>query len=299
MEFKQLKSYVAVVKYGSFTKAAEKLFVSQPTISAHISSLEEELNKKLIIRTTKSIEITEKGMEVYEYAIRILELKDRMMEACEEKGQHIIYLGASTIPSAYILPEVLPKFGKLHPDIYFVIHQSDSQGVVDGLLDGVFDIGLIGMKEEEKLICKPFCKDRIVLITPVTEQFLKMQKEKTIPLTELLKEPIILREEGSASGKSASRFLESIGMTEDKLNVTARINDQETIKNLVASGLGISFISEKAVRNFVEEKRLLQFELPVQNERELYVVYRKDEDLKSSVREFDEFIRKGIQWEKK
>ena len=83
MEFKQLKSYVAVVKYGSFTKAAERLYVSQPTISAHISALEEELKRTLIVRTTKSIEVTEKGMEIYEYAVRILELRDRMIGACE------------------------------------------------------------------------------------------------------------------------------------------------------------------------------------------------------------------------
>lgn len=291
MEFKQLKSFVAVVQYGSFTKAAEKLYVSQPTISAHISSLEEELKKTLIVRTTKSIEVTPKGMEIYEYAVRILELKERMIGACEEKGQHVIYLGASSIPSAYVLPEILPEFGKLYPDTYFVIHQSDSQGVIDGLLDGMFDIGLIGMKEEEKLVCEPFCNDRIVLITPVTERFLKYKEMEEIPFEELLREPLIVREEGSASGKSATRFLESIGFSEEQLHVTARINDQETIKNLVAGGLGISFISEKAVRNFVEEKRILQFELPTQNKRNLYLAYRKDENLKPYMRDFAKFVK--------
>lgn len=291
MEFKQLKSFVAVVQYGSFTKAAEKLYVSQPTISAHISSLEEELKKTLIVRTTKSIEVTSKGMEIYEYAVRILELKERMIGACEEKGQHVIYLGASSIPSAYVLPEILPEFGKLYPDTYFVIHQSDSQGVIDGLLDGMFDIGLIGMKEEEKLVCEPFCNDRIVLITPVTERFLKYKEMEEIPFEELLREPLIVREEGSASGKSATRFLESIGFLEEQLHVTARINDQETIKNLVAGGLGISFISEKAVRNFVEEKRILQFELPTQNKRNLYLAYRKDENLKPYMRDFAKFVK--------
>ena len=291
MEFKQLKSFVAVVQYGSFTKAAEKLYVSQPTISADISSLEEELKKTLIVRTTKSIEVTSKGMEIYEYAVRILELKERMIGACEEKGQHVIYLGASSIPSAYVLPEILPEFGKLYPDTYFVIHQSDSQGVIDGLLDGMFDIGLIGMKEEEKLVCEPFCNDRIVLITPVTERFLKYKEMEEIPFEELLREPLIVREEGSASGKSATRFLESIGFLEEQLHVTARINDQETIKNLVAGGLGISFISEKAVRNFVEEKRILQFELPTQNKRNLYLAYRKDENLKPYMRDFAKFVK--------
>lgn len=291
MEFKHLESYVAVVKQGSFTKAAEQLFVSQPTISAHIQAMEEELTERLIIRTTKNIEVTAKGMEIYEYAVRILELRKRMISTCVREEKHIVYLGASTIPSVYLLPEILPEFGKQYPDTYFVIHQSDSQGIIDGLQMGIFDIGLIGMKTDDTLICEPFCKDRIVLVTPVTEYFLRLHEREETPLKELLKEPMILREEGSASLKSATRFLESIGIKEEELNISTRINDQETIKNLVAGGLGSSFISEKAVRNFVEEKRLLQFELPVQIERELYIAYRKEE-LKPYVQEFVKFVMK-------
>ena len=137
MELKQLQSFAAVVKYGSFTKAAEKLYISQPTISTHIRTLEEELGRQLILRTTKSIEVTEKGREVYGYVTNILELRERMVRACAGEARRIIHLGASTIPSAYILPEILPEFGQLHPDTYFVIHQSDSQGVIDGLTDGI------------------------------------------------------------------------------------------------------------------------------------------------------------------
>lgn len=291
MEFKQLQSFVAVVKYGSFTKAAEKLYVSQPTISAHVSALEEELGKTMIVRSTKSVEITEKGKEMYEYAVHILELRDRMMRECQEDDRHVIYLGASTIPSTYILPEVLPKFRQLYPDTFFVVNQSDSQGVADGLEDGIFDVGLIGMKAGSELACEPFCEDRVVLITPVKEQFLALKKEAHTPLKQLLQEPIILREKGSGTGKHASEFLESIGMKEEQLHVSARINDQETIKNLVAGGLGISIISEMAVHNYVEEGRLLQFELPKQNRRNLYVAYRKEENLKPYIREFIRFIQ--------
>lgn len=288
MEFKHLQSFVAVVKYGSFTKAAAELYISQPTISAHIQALEEELKKQLIVRTTKSFEVTVKGQEVYEYAVNILELRERIVKICSDEERKIIHLGASTIPSAYILPEILPEFGQIYPEIYFVIHQTDSQGVIDGLLDGVFDIGFIGMKEE-KLTCLPFCKDRMVLITPVNEHFLKMKERETVPLDELLSEPIILRENGSGSSKSANLFLESIGVREEELRVMARINDQEAIKNMVAGGLGVSIISEKAAQNFVLEKRLLQFELPDYNRRNLYITYRRDYELKSYVQEFVKF----------
>ncbi len=292
MELKHLRSFATVVKYGSFTKAAEKLFVSQPTVSFHVQALEETLKQKLIVRTTKSLEVTPKGQEVYEYAVRMLELEERMLRACAREEKRIIHLGASTIPSSYILPKLLPEFGALHPDTYFIIHQSNSQGVMDGLADGVFDIGLIGRKDEEKLTCIPFAEDRMVLITPVTERFLAMKELSETPLAQLLAEPIILREKGSGSKKVADEFLERMGIGEEQLHVTARINDQEAIKNLVAGGLGVSIISELAARNFVEEKRLLEFELPGAGSRRLYLAYSREEFLPPHIREFVGFLRK-------
>ncbi|WP_368183310.1 LysR family transcriptional regulator, partial [Anaerotruncus rubiinfantis] len=212
MEFKQLQSFIAVAKHNSFTKAAERLYISQPTISAHIRALEEELRTRLILRTTKSIELTCNGQELYDYAVNIMELRDRMIKHCSEVEKKIIHLGASTIPSAYILPEVLPVYGKDHPEVYFIIHQSDSQTVADGLLDGVFDIGLMGMKSEDRrLDCTPFCQDHMVVITPVNEHFLALKEQAQTPVEILLKEPIILREKGSGSKKSIDYFLESLG----------------------------------------------------------------------------------------
>ena len=292
MDFKQLQSFVTVVQEESFTQAASKLFISQSTISTHIRQLETALNTKLILRTTKSLQITPKGRELYEYAQNILELKERMLQACSIESQRIIHLGASTIPSAYILPKLLTDFGKLHPDIYFIIHQSDSQGIISGLKDGLFNLGFIGMScEDSDFCCQPFCKDRMVLITPVNEHFLHYKQQKEIALPELLREPLILREKGSGSKKMADSFLAHSGISEDELQIIARVNDQEAIKNLVASGMGISIISEKAAHNFLQEKRLLAFELPQDfSERSLYLIYRQNYLLPSYVKEFLSFI---------
>lgn len=294
MEFKQLQSFIAVAKYNSFTKAAERLYISQPTISAHIRALEEELRTRLILRTTKSIELTCNGQELYDYAVNIMELRDRMIKHCSEMEKKIIHLGASTIPSAYILPEVLPVYGKDHPEVYFIIHQSDSQTVADGLLDGVFDIGLMGMKSEDRrLDCTPFCQDHMVVITPVNEHFLALKEQAQTPVEILLKEPIILREKGSGSKKSIDYFLESLGVSEEDLQITARVNDQEAIKNLVAGGLGISITSEKAAHNFLIAKRLLMFELPeYSRKRDLYLALRKNSAPKSYVLEFAQFVKR-------
>ena len=292
MDFKQLQSFVTVVQEESFTQAAGKLFVSQSTVSTHIHQLESELNTKLILRTTKSLQITPKGRELYEYALNILELKERMIQACSIESQRIIHLGASTIPSAYILPQLLADFGKRHPDIYFIIHQSDSQGIINGLKDGLFNLGFIGMScEDSDFCCQPFCHDRMVVITPVNEHFLQYKQQKENVLPELLREPLILREKGSGSKKMADNFLAHSGISEDELQIIARVNDQETIKNLVASGMGISIISEKAAHNFLQEKRLLAFELPQAfSERSLYLIYRKNYLLPSYVKEFLNFI---------
>ena len=131
----------------------------------------------------------------------------------------------------------------------------------------------------------------MVVITPVNEHFLHYKQQKENVLPELLREPLILREKGSGSKKMADNFLAHSGISEDELQIIARVNDQETIKNLVAGGMGISIISEKAAHNFLLEKRLLAFELPQAfSERSLYLIYRKNYLLPSYVKEFLGFI---------
>ena len=289
MDFKQLHSFISVVRCRSFTEAAEELGISQPTISTHIRILEEELNSRLIVRTAKSFEVTPRGMELFECAQNILNMVSRW----NGHGSKVIRLGVSTIPSAYILPEVLPTFGKSHDDIYFVVTQSDSRGIIDAVHKGSYDLGLVGMKtDDEQLVFKKFYQDHLVLIAPVTDYFLEMKDTGNFSLEKVLQEqPVILREQGSGTGKSASAFLEKIGIPEDKLHIAARINDQEAIKNLVAGGLGVSIVSEKAVHDYIDAKRLLQFELPGHIAgREFYIIYHKDFILKDYVCEFIKYL---------
>lgn len=290
MDFKQLRSFVAVVEYKSFSKAAEKLNSAQPTISTHIRTLEEELNTRLILRTTKNIEITPQGWDAYKYATKILALRECITESCSGNGRTIIRVGASTVPATYVLPEVLPRYNQIATDTYFVIHQNNSKEIADGVMDGQFDVGLTGIAiEREGMTCVPFCENRMILITPVTEHFLNLQHQLKTPLEELLKEPIVLREHGSK--KSANRFLDTMGIREDDLNVVARVNDQEAVKNMVARGMGVSLISEIAARDFIRERRLLKFELPgFQSQQYLYLVYRNRFGTHHRVQDFIDFL---------
>ena len=292
MELKQLESFVAVVVYKSFTEAAKQLYISQPTISTHIQALEKELQSKLIIRTTKSIELTKRGAELYECAVKMLDLRDGLLEKWRGSDEKLVRLGVSTIPSGYILPEFLPKFSKEHPDIFFHATQSDSRGISEGVLEDRMDVGLVGMEcEGENLACIPFCEDELVVITPVTDHFLKM-KELEHPLPELLKSPMILREKGSGTKQVAEQFLEKQGIKKDSIQVVAYMNDTEAIKNSVMAGLGISIVSKKAAEKLIEEKRLLCFAFSrYTSGRKFYIIYRTDYQLKPFVTTFIDYIQ--------
>ena len=280
MELKQLESYVAVVVYKSFTEAAKQLYISQP------------LESKLIIRTTTSIELTPRGMELYECAVKMLDLRDTLLYKWKSSDEKIVRLGVSTIPSAYILPEFLPEFCRQYPEIFFHSIQSDSKEIIEGVQEDRMDVGLVGMEsEDERLECIPFYEDELVVITPVTEHFLALRKKES-PMSELLKEPIILREKGSGTKKAADVFLEKEGISKDSLNVVAYMNDPEAIKNSVAAGLGISIVSKKAAENMILEKRLLSFEFSrYTSGRKFYIIYKKDYLLKPFISIFINYIR--------
>lgn len=293
MDYKQLQSFVEVVNQKSFSAAAEKLGISQPTISTHIKNLEEELKSRLLIRTARNLELTEKGRELFACAKNILKLWDDMVDDWNGKGRKEIQMGASTIPSGYILPEIIPDFGKKYDDIYFVVNQGDSQEIMDAVRKGTYDIGLVGMKnDEEELEFQMFYQDKLVVITPVNAHFTELKERgNVISAQDLMQESMILRESGSGSRKNAARLLEEMGIREDELRVAARVSDQEAIKNLVAGGLGISILSEKAVETDIAKGRMLSFELPVESaQRDLYIITQKDYILKNHIKVFRDYL---------
>lgn len=291
MELKQLQSFCAVVEYRSFTKAAEKLYISQPTISTHIRQLEEELQTPLLIRTTKSLNITPRGMELYDCAGRMLHLQDNLKKHWFEEDSHVIRIGTSTIPSAYVLPEVLPAFRRQRPDVQFNIFQGDSQRVIDGLLMGSYEVGLVGSQTQEDSLCfVPFLRDSMVLITPVAERYQHWRGGYSI--RDIAQEPLLVRQQGSGSRKWMETYLEQCGLRESELRIMARLNDQETIKNLVAGGLGLSIISAKAAADFEREGKLLTFALPgAPVGRWLYLVHRKNDYFHRRTEQFVRFVQ--------
>ena len=292
MEFKQLEAFVAVVDYGSFSEAARKLYLTQPTISAHVRSLEEELHTKLILRTTKKTTITTRGYQLYDSAVRMLEIRNNLLENFTGVQKHMIDLAASTIPSSYLLPEILASFGKTHPDIYFHSIQADSAESINRVLDGTADLALVGQNtRDETCVFLPFCQDELVIATPITSHYLGLQN-KSVTFEDFIKDPIIIREKGSGTKKEMDLFLERIGITPSDLNVIARMNDLEGIKKSIVNGLGISILSARSAIDLQKTKQILLFPLEESaHKRTFYIVYSKNRILKPHVRQFIQFVQ--------
>ena len=292
MEFKQLEAFVAVVDYGSFSEAARKLYLTQPTISAHVRSLEEELHTKLILRTTKKTTITTRGYQLYDSAVRMLEIRNNLLENFTGVQKHMIDLAASTIPSSYLLPEILAAFGKTHPDIYFHSIQADSAESINRVLDGTVDLALVGQNtRDETCVFLPFCQDELVIATPITNHYLGLQN-KSVTFEDFIKDPIIIREKGSGTKKEMDLFLEQIGVTPSDLNVIARMNDLEGIKKSIVNGLGITILSARSAIDLQKTKQILLFPLEESaHKRTFYIVYSKNRILKPHVRQFIQFVQ--------
>lgn len=296
MEFKQLEAFVAVVDYGSFSEAARRLYLTQPTISAHIRSLEDELHMKLIIRTTKKTTVTAKGYQLYDSAVRMLDIRNNLLENFTGAHKHMIDLAASTIPSSYLLPELLAAFGKAHPDVYFHSVQSDSAESISRVLDGTVDLALVGQNtRDESCVFLPFCYDELVLATPVTDRYLSLYRhlpDEPVSFRNFVKDPIIIREKGSGTKKEMDLFLEKNGIIPGNLNVVARMNDLESIKKSIVNGLGISILSSRSVTDLQKTKQILVFPLgEPTHKRSFYIVYSKNRILKPHVKQFIHFVR--------
>lgn len=294
MNLKQLESFSYIIETNSFSEAAKKLFLTQPTISSHISLLEKELSTQLLIRTTKDVIPTDAGKKLYTYAKQMLQIQNTILEEFHVKSEdekNVITLGASSIPEQYILPEILPKYLKKNKN-EFKIGRGDSFEIINQVVNKEIEIGLVGTQiETSNCIFEPFYKDKLVVITPVNQKYLQM-KEEGFHIKDLLKEPIIMREEGSGTRKEIKKFLNHMKINDGSLNIIATLNSTEAIKRSVANNMGISIISNLAVQDYIKDKRVLAFDLAEENiYRNLYIVRNKEMYMSKSSLKFIKFMR--------
>lgn len=293
MNLKQLESFALIIESRSFSQAAKKLFLTQPTISSHISLLEKELNTQLLVRTTKDVHPTEDGKRLYTYAKQILNLQNTIFQEFNVKSEdsNLLTLGASTIPEQYILPEVLPRYIRKNKSELKIL-QGDSSKVINQIINKEVEVGLVGTEiENSSLIFEPFYKDKLVIITPVNDKYIKMKKDG-FHVKDLLKEPIIMREEGSGTRKEIREFLKAHNFDINNLNVIATLNSIEAIKKSVQNNMGISIVSNLAVEDFAKDNKVLLFEFEEMDMyRNLYIVRNKEMYMSKCALKFIKFIR--------
>lgn len=295
MNLKQLEAFVQVAEDGSFSKAAKGLFLTQPTVSAHISALEKELNIRLFIRNTKEVSLSDDGKELYKYARQIVDIEKKIEARFgSQKGddKHCITIAASTIPAQYLLPKVLLKFSERYPEEQLKLMETDSSQVVTQVVDHMVDIGFTGTVLEKKH-CKyiPFYKDELAIITPNTEKYQKL-KEQVGDISWMKEEHLILREEGSGTRKEAEKQLKAAGIDIGQLDIIASIENQETIKRSVRQGMGITVLSRLAAKEEEESGLLLTFPIPKADQgRDINLVYNKNYQLTRSAERFVKIVR--------
>lgn len=299
MNLKQLEAFVQVAEKKNFSRAAKAMFLTQPTVSAHISGLEKELNTRLLIRNTKDVELSEEGERLYEYAKQITLLTEQIVQEFgsepDVEEQSTVTIAASTVPAQYLLPEILAKFRQKYPKEQFQILESDSTGVVEQVAARTVDVGLTGT-ELSKKHCEflPFYEDDLIVITPNTEQFRRRkQGSENRVLDWLRSEPLIMREEGSGTRKETMKILQQLGLCTEELNVIASVENPETIKRSVSSGMGISVLSALSARDAVSNGSVLGFSLDeMQGKRKIYVVYNKNFHLSPGAERVLKIIKK-------
>ena len=292
INLKQLEAFVTTAEYASFTKAAEALYLTQSTLSAHINALEEILQMRLIQRgARRRVQLTPEGKQAYNMAKEIINRCRAMENLSSSIEQCQLAVGASSVPAQYLLPELMSGFLEKNPDSRYVLQKGDSDRIHQLLKMAEVSIGFVGAaRDRDKHHYHVVTGDRLVLITANTENYRK-QKRSGVTGRQLLHQPMILREESSGTRKAMESYLVRCGMSSRSLNLVAQIDNTEAIKSSVSRGIGVSVVSELTVREEVESGKLLSFDLDSGGVfRNIYLVWRKDITLTSVEKKFVEYV---------
>ena len=276
MDFKQLESFVAVVDEGSFSNAAERLQLSQSMVTIHVRNLETELGTRLLNRTTRSMELSADGKTFYYYAKQMLKLNRDSLFALTRANQddNTINIVATPYTSRYYLARHIVEFRKRAPDVGFSIMVCYNSEILNKMRAGGFEFAFCNMNVmDAELTVKHYKAARLVVITPNEERFRRLPKD-VFPKMLFSQEPLITRSSTSALQQEFLRWVKQ-HLPGVKLKVVTAIDDTETIKNLVAAGVGISVISEIAVEEFVADGKLLSFPMEDTMPHHLYFAYKK------------------------
>ena len=248
-DLRQLEIFCKVVELGSFSKAAEAVYLAQASVSERIANLEKMVGVKLLDRLGREVVPTRAGELLYKHAVLLLDMKRtaRMeMEGFLGVKQGEVFMGGSTIPGEYILPRVIGRFNEKYPSISVVLSIADTREIESRVLEGTLELGVIGSKGSHKsLRYQELWKDELVVAIPAKHRW---ARKKVVSLAELFEEPFIMRALGSGTLKSMENSLrDPESNAAGSLHVVARFGSSTAVKEGIKGGLGVSILSARAI----------------------------------------------------
>jgi len=280
--------FVELVDLGSYSYVADKLNLTQPAVTMQIKVLEEHFNTKLVIKDKGQIILTPAGRVIYNKAKDIIkdwEIAENKVNYYRGKLYDTFKIGASTIPSVYLLPEKLALFSQEYPEVKVIIETGDSKDIIEKLEKGEVDVGIVGYRPKAiKYATKVVAEDFLTVIFPSDSPLAEKDK---IYLNDLKQEKILIREKGSGTRKAFIKELDKAGINISGFNIKACLGSTEAVIASVESGLGISFISSLAACKAIKCNKVKMIEVEdLSVTRNFYLAYHKSRE--------DELLIKGL-----
>jgi len=250
IDFRHIETFVRVASLKSFSKAAEDLFLTQPTVSGHILTLEKLLSIRLFDRTGREVRLTKAGETFNRFALKILTSRKELINSLSEFSQGIrgeLSLGASTIPGEYILPKLMGEFKKDYPHFTLSLKIGDTREIIRHILEGFVELGFTGAKmNHPSLQHEKYTEDEIIVVCPPGHPLLR---KKRVELRDLMSQPWIIREEGSGTQMVVEKALRKHGKSLQQFHIVMEMGNTSSLKEGVKAGLGLAFISKRAVED--------------------------------------------------
>jgi len=290
MDIHHLKVFASVYRHRSFSKAAEELNLTQPTISDHIRALEDELKCRLFDRLNRKVIPTKEAAVLIGKAQEIIErvegFKDVLGEFRKDLSGHLV-IGASTIPGTYILPGITASFRQKNSSVLFEIVVSDSRVIIDKVAGDDLLVGIVGAKLESKQVdYRPFLDDELIVVASGS-----FDTRKNIAIRDIASLPIVMREQGSGTRREFEKILEKDGIDFQHLNVVGIFGSTDAVKQAVKEGMGISIISRRSVED--ELKCGMLKEIKIKNtdmKRQFFIIIHRKRTLPHIYKIFLEYL---------
>jgi DNA-binding transcriptional LysR family regulator len=297
VNFNQLRVFHQAAKNMNFTEAAKKLYITQPAVTAHIKLFEEFCNLKLFQKRGRKIYLTDEGKTIYDYTRKIFEYEkeiENLIDDLKDLKRGMLRLGTSKTYARYFMPFMISNFRDAYPHIKIHLDEGSSLDMMLSLLDFKNEVAVIAKVEDNPEICfLPFSQEELVLILAPEN---RLARKKSICLAELAKEPIILKERGSATRKLVITLFDDNGISPEILMETS---NAEFIKQLVQRGDGVSFIVREAAAVELREKKLAS--VPIKDQRillDVSIAYLKNQHLSPPAQAFLDILLKIASKEK-